>query len=207
MIAKGLFTQLVILVISVGVIFTYTEPTFSKIGEVQDQISIYREERGKVELVNQTLQQKLATINSVSEEDLMRLRTYMPNQVDPLLVMRDLQFIGETSGLTIRDIEDDGPVQPQKSTSRFAATNDTASAAAGPHPYAFTLSVEGSYNSLKTLLDLLENNHYPLEVRSLNVTSNEGGFLSATLIVYTYSHEEPIEEAKTIFEDVNVTYE
>ena len=213
MIPSGLFAQITLILLSVGIIFTYVRPTFTELSETQDQIAVYQEERGKVESVNQTLKQKLATIDTVGQEDTLRLRTYMPNHVDPLAVMRDVELITEQSGVSLKDIIDNGPVESsEKKTSKFVRSGEqnetvTPAVSATPYPYAFTVFVQGSYNQLKILLDLLETNNYPLEVRSLEVNAGEGGFLDATLELYTYAHQPPVEEDVSLFQDVNVTYE
>jgi hypothetical protein len=67
-------------------------------------------------------------------------------------------------------------------------------------PHVFNLSVDATYDQLKGLLRLLEQNNYPLEVHALDIQKSEGGFLNVSLDLVTYSFE-----ADIISDDSEVT--
>lgn len=201
MIPKGLFSQIALLILAVAIVVTYIQPTFASISETQDQIGVYTRERSNVQDFNDLLQTRLEQIDGVFVADRNRLLTYMPDQVDPIAVMRDLETIATAAGVVIGDITDRGAVERER-----AAIYDTAERAEGPFAYSFSLSVRGSYSQIKSLLGQLGQNQYPLEVQLVEMSTEEGGFINATIILFTYANE-PIVEATTTFEDVNVTYE
>ena len=95
-------------------------------------------------------------------------------------------LITKQSGASYVDAKSLGDGRKSSSRSR----RDTqASTANEPKQYSFSLSVEGTYLQLKTLFSLLEQNKYPLEVQSVDITSNEGGFLGAELTLATYAQQ------------------
>ena len=202
MIPKGLFSQIALLVLAVAIVITYIQPTFASISETQDQIGVYTRERSNVQDFNDLLQSRLEQIDGVFAADRNRLLTYMPDQVDPIAVMRDLETIATAAGVVIGDITDRGAVERD----RAAIYSDTTDRPEGPFAYSFSLSVRGSYSQIKSLLEQLGQNHYPLEVQLVEMSTEEGGFINATIVLFTYANE-PIVEATTAFEDVNVNYE
>lgn len=217
MIPTGLFSQIALLILSVGIIFTYIKPSFEEISKSQEQISAYQQERGKVAAVNASLEQKIQVIDGVFDLDKDKLLTYMPDVVDPLTVMRDLQMIADDSGVIVNDVVDAGPVDPGSVADPYSAYAPEGAGfdsygvpialEEGPFAYVFSLNVEGSYGQIKNLVSMLENNNYPLEVQSLDISSADGGFLTAEIGLYTYSLEKTKEKDTNLYEDVNVTYE
>ena len=189
MIPKGLFAQLAILLVSVGIIFTYIKPTFESIGETQDAISVYQIERDKVSFVNDQLATQLASVNNISSTDMRDLLTYMPSTVDEISVMRDLQSISQQAGVIFQSVTYDGV---KDSIVAVQAESDEMT---DPYMHQFTITFEGVYDATKNFFELIEKNKYPLEVVTFNVQSNEGGFLSTQVTIATYSHTAPLKDA------------
>ena len=213
MIPSGLFSQIALIILSIGIIFTYIKPAFGDITALQEQISVYQEERGKVASVNASLEQKLQIIDTVFSADKDRLVNYLPDLIDPLVVMRDIDTIADLSGVIVSDVVDNGPVEEaiEESIDPYAVYDPYApvvdSLSGGPYAYSFALTVNGSYNQLKDLVELLEQNNYPLEIRELNIQASEGGFLNGEFLLYSYSLNQTNAEDVELFQDVNVTYE
>ena len=184
MIPKGLFTQIGMIIVSVAIIVTYVQPEFSKISEVQNSIEVFKTERAKVESVNAKLGALMSSLKSVSNDDVYKLNTYMPNEVDEISVRRDMLLITKEAGLLYIDSGSESDNKRNNSRNSRAMVDNN-----GPDPVTFTLAVEGSYDQVKNLFDLIEHNHYPLEVTSLEVSQLEGGFLTANLDIRTYSYK------------------
>lgn len=177
MIPNGSFTQIIMLVLAVGIVFTYIKPAFSVIGETQDDIAVYRSEREKVSGVNATLQQKLDKMLAIPAQDRVALLNYIPDTVDSVAVPRDIQTMAELAGLVLRSVAST-PVLNKEPSNNIDATT----------PYAFAVSVEGSYDQIKAFLRFIERNNYPLDVQTLTMQPLEGGFMSASLQLVTHGH-------------------
>ncbi len=209
MIPKGLFAQIGLLLLAVGIIFTYIRPTFEEIGQTQDEILTYQTEIEKVTMVNQKLMSMVATIDSTTIDDRQRLLAYMPNTVDILLVPRDIQTIVERTGGILDSVSYDGVrndessqdnsgttnaytnTNQQAAGGQFANTSSVSTVSEKPTAHAFSVSFAGNYQQVKNFLSALETNHYPLEVHQLTLSPAEGGFLNAELELVTYSHLDP----------------
>jgi hypothetical protein len=182
MIPKGLFTQIGMIIVAVAIIFTYVEPTFTKLAEVQDQIKLYQDKRAEVETVNWKLSNLVKQID-ISKDDGRRLAAYLPDEIDEISIMRDLLLITNQSGALYSDVSYESQAS-QKSQSAKSTDNEQKIM---PLAHNFSLSVEGTYSQIKNLLTLLEQNNYPLEIYGLDIAQTEGGFLSADLQITTYA--------------------
>jgi hypothetical protein len=191
MISKSLFINVAMIAISIGIVITYVEPTFSEISKLQEDISVYQNEQKKVSEVNNQLSSLIDVLTSVYTDDERRLLTYMPDQIDPIDVVRDLSLISKEIGLT-----NISPVFEGKNTEKNQNREARGANTVQPEEYRFALSAGGTYRQIKNLFLLLEQNDYPLEVQSLSLVSEEAGVLSldAILSVYTYKDSATREE-------------
>jgi hypothetical protein len=191
MISKSLFINVAMIAISIGIVITYVEPTFSEISKLQEDISVYQNEQKKVSEVNNQLSSLIDVLTSVYTDDERRLLTYMPDQIDPIDVVRDLSLISKEIGLT-----NISPVFEGKNTEKNQNREARGANTVQPEEYRFALSAGGTYSQIKNLFLLLEQNDYPLEVQSLSLVSEEEGvlFFTATLSVYTYKDSATREE-------------
>lgn len=189
MMFRGLFSQIVTVLLAVGIAFFYIEPTFSEIGKMQDDMALYKQEREKVDAVNSQLSALVSKLNSVEETDQRKLLNYIPDEVDPIAVPRILQIMARQSGLLFTAFDYDGVDFKSLQTAEQSSVKDY------PVPHSFMVSVEGTYKQIKNMLELMEKNEYPLEVHNLEIKVLEGNFLSADMTIVTYSHVLP-EETK-----------
>ncbi len=187
MISKGLFTYLAMIALAVGIAIFYIEPTFSGISKMQDDIALYQEEQKKINQVNNQLAVLVGQLEGVPSSDQNKLLTYLPDQIDTIAVSRTLQIIAQQSGVLLENVSY-GKVD-QKSIDEAEQSGVTDF----PVPHTFSVSVQGTYRQIKTMLGLLEKNEYPLEVHELEIGVVQGNFLSVEMTVVTYSHLYPEE--------------
>ncbi len=98
---------------------------------------------------------------------------------------RLLQIIAKESGVLFQNVGYSEVVDEYISDAEQSGEADF------PVPHAFSVTVEGTYNQIKTMLGFLEKNEYPLEVHDLEIGVVQGNFLSAQISVVTYSHVLP----------------
>ena len=184
----GVISQLAVLGLAVLISILYTKPVLEGIQITQGQILEYQNQQAKIGKVNADLAKHVATIQSVSPQNITRLTTYVPKQVDGIAVMRDIKLIAESVGSSVTIIEHEA-VAEQLADQLVVADDEVIQASR-----EFTLAVDSTYNQLKLLLALLAKNNYPLEVHELRVQPLEGGFLDVTMQLVTYADSVVIDE-------------
>lgn len=187
MIPKGLFTQIVMVILAVSIVMTYVKPAFSAIASTQDTIEKYKQEKNKTASVNELLTTLSARLDSVSNNDKRELLTYLPDLIDEIAITRDLSLIAAEAGVSFKDAKYLG--EKVEVAAKGSVPAETTSLGL-PKKYAFSLDVEGTYTQLKNLFSLIQQNNYPLEVHGLKITKLEGGFLQAEIQLMTYSYQE-----------------
>jgi hypothetical protein len=180
MMINSFVLQIVMAVLSAGILFFYVHPTFSNIGTIQDSIVMYQTETAKVSEVNARLASLVSRVNSINTADMRALMTYMPDTIDDVAITRDIFFISEEAGIFLKDIK------YQKIPQTFLG-EESAVTENTPERHGFALTISGTYEDAKEFLSLLEQNNYPLEVHEMNVTVTESGLLDMELLIVTYS--------------------
>lgn len=193
MMINSLFSHSVMVVISIGIIVTFVEPTFGALGEMQDDLAVYQSEQSKVSQLNNQLNSLVSVLNEVTPDNQRRLLTYMPDEVDTISVLRDLSIITNRAGLIFISAGSDGQVE------RVAQQEEGTTNEIHPKEYGFRLSVEGEYNQFKNLFSLLEQNNYPIEVQNIVVQKKDGGFLLMDVSLSVYAYEDNASPEAIVF--------
>ncbi|MFT7644722.1 MAG: hypothetical protein ACI9BF_000377 [Candidatus Paceibacteria bacterium] len=185
MIPNSLFSQLTMILVSSAIVFTYVRPSLNEIASVQDTVIVYKEKRESVVVVNKQLTSLVTRLESVSNIDKNKLLTYLPDAIDYVSVHRDLLLISREAGVTYLNSVYLDENSNSNSKKEYAQEDDINLLA----EHKFTLSIEGTYGQLKNLLYLIEKNHYPLEVRKIDVQPKEGDVLSTEITLATYTYQ------------------
>jgi len=156
---------------------------------LQTEIQKYADERERVTDTNLALDQRVAELESISINNRARLATYMPSLLDEVAVLRDIEIIAQNAGVNYSEIQFNGEHTDDSDESRLADNDDLLVG------QEFAVTIDGSYSRLKDFFSMLEQNEYPLQVYTLNVSVLEGGFLTAetTLVTYVTSVESEAE--------------
>jgi len=194
MLSKNLFIQIAMIIISIGIIVTFVEPTFSEIGGLQDDIAVYQTERQKVSSVNAQLDSLITVLNTVATDDQRRLVTYMPDEVDTINVVRDLSLISDEAEVVYISAAYVG-----EATSNTEQDDSGEAEFVQPQEYTFDLSIEGTYEQIKNLFGLLEQNNYPIDVQTLSIQMKDGGFLTADMGLSVYAHKSSVSNEEIVF--------
>lgn len=168
------FIKLTLVVIAVLIGIMYIKPTLDSISEVQDDILTYQNEINNVGQVNARLASLVSQIDSVSNTDQQALLRYLPNQIDELVVLQDIQSIISRHNFIIQDVSYDENISNNEEID-------------GVVVHQFSFSGSTNYAELKALLATFAQNDYLLEFQKLEVTAAAGDTLDVTaeLVAYT----------------------
>jgi hypothetical protein len=169
------------IVLAACIVFLYVMPTVETITATKSKTAQYQVELERVTGVNDLLNTHIKNIDSISNAQKNALNEYLPNSVDEIAVLRDIEAIVAESGSTIATLAfvdtpaeaipvEDGNVIPSQLV-----------------PHTFNLAVEGTYPTIKNLFSLLEVNKYQLYVDTVELTPGEGSLVTATIKLVTYS--------------------
>lgn len=166
--------QIALFIAGAATLWFYVYPAFINIGERQDLVSEYDEAIAEAEEVNRLLQALVTQIDAIAPDDQERLHTYLPEEIDPISVQRDLLAFVHRHPVSLESLGQDGEVEEDIHTNLQSA--------------GFTVGIAGTYTDIKAFLAEVESNHYPLHLRNVSLEATEGGFLNADLAFVTYAY-------------------
>lgn len=161
----GLLTQLLLIIISITLALVYIRPTLASIRVVQDELFEYSDAVAKAEEFNQRLRELLTIEKSFSAQNIASLNEFLPETIDTVQVMRDIEFIALQSNVTLGSIGASETVSP---TQEFTFEDELPESPTLPY-VDFTVDVTGSYNEVKNFLANVETNSYILEIVALDL--------------------------------------
>jgi predicted nucleotidyltransferase len=97
-------TPIVLIAVSIGVFFLVIDPAYKKVQENNETIT---ENAEMIDLANQLRREREnlnARFNAISADDKEKLEKVLPDAVDNVRLIRDIQDIAATFGITISNI-------------------------------------------------------------------------------------------------------
>lgn len=173
----------VALIIAVGLFFGYINPTRTgSMAATKAQIDSYDAALAAAERFNERENELVIAKANIPSDGLARLEAFLPDGVDNVQIILDLNTLAARSGITLSDFD------------TTASDNDTAQGGAPnvPEEIGFELesagaidsielrvSATGTYASFRTFLDGIESSLRMLDVVSVTVDDSTTG-------IYTY---------------------
>ncbi|MBI4065666.1 hypothetical protein HY412_00530 [Candidatus Kaiserbacteria bacterium] len=176
---------LVAFIVAVGIFFIYVNPTWS--GAISAaKASIASDDKALLAAGEYAAQQnELASArNDIDPTDLARLSTFLPDSVDNVGLILDLNALAARSGLSLSNID---VVKNEAGSS--ARTSIGALPAAGTSPVGsidLSLSAVGTYAAFRAFLDGVEKSARLLDVTDIVVKGSDNGLYSYKMTLRLY---------------------
>lgn len=169
-------------IIAMGIVFAYVGPTWSgPIAETKAAIKADEDALHSSTSYIEQLDQLSKQQSAINQDGLKRLSLFLPDSVDNVRLILDLNTLAARSGVSLSNI--DVSANRQKDTSGSA---NVATSGSVPAPDSeivdsadLSLTAVGTYSAFKIFLSGLEKSARLLDVRNLAVSGSDTG-------VYTY---------------------
>jgi Tfp pilus assembly protein PilO len=156
-----------------AIFFVYTQPTYDKSKAIQSQIQGYNEALKKAAELQTLKQQLLARYNAFNPTDIERLQKLLPDHVDNIRLILDMDNIAVRRGLTLSNVDISG----NDSSAENKTVIGTLGASARKYEsLSISFSTSGTYSDLKKFLGDLESSLRIVDMTSLSITP--GGVLT-----------------------------
>lgn len=195
---------LIALIFAIALFFLYVKPTYSgPISETRAQIASYNDALAAAERFQQKEAQLTEQRSQIPADSLMRLSEFLPDGVDNVQLILDLDALAARSGITLSDFS------TQASSNGANAANSTPSTtvAGSASPIGssiptlgqaglssntptdslnLTFKATGTYPAFRNFLAGVENSLRQLDMTDLQVTQSETGVYSYSVTVRIY---------------------
>lgn len=205
------------ILVAVGLFFTYVRPTFHVIRDIQDETVQYAQAIEKASELKARISELKQQQSNISLGNLERLEALLPNRVDEVAVLKDLDTLATTHHLKLGDIKVGdmegsqstraskenapkqslpvaAPVSPTTELSDVQEFSDTQPTETIKNQYTaldMSFSVTGTYADFRLFLENIERSLVLMEVTKIAITSGEGDTIPFMVSLRLYSLNAP----------------
>jgi Tfp pilus assembly protein PilO len=148
--------------ISVALFFLQTSPLLQDIKVIEIERAALMQAQDSIDQFKEELKQKNAIFNTIEEDKKARLKKFLPDNIDNVRLIIDINQIASDNGMTIRNISIKG--------------SDTSAIGPDSRPYGVAtlgFSVSGPYQTFKRFLAALETSLRLVDVTSLSFSAGD----------------------------------
>ena len=174
------------LAIAGGVFFFFTQPTYDAVKVLGQEIGEYDQALDKASELQQLKQSLLSRYNAFNPADIDRLHKMLPDHVDNVRLVLDLDHLASTNGMALQNVIISSPLSEEGSPGVIGAIGG------GRQKYdSLTLkfTTRGTYQSFSTFLQALEASLRIVDLVSLSIereTASQSDTKQETEPTYRY---------------------
>lgn len=164
------------IICAAAIFFGYVNPVYTtSIHDLSKQIDSYK---GALIAADQFKTREASLLeerNSIDPEGLRRVEAFLPDGVDNVQLILDLNALASRTGMKITNFDVQAPNAIATSTSGSLSLGSPQSPT---DSITLTLSATGTYDSLHTFMSAIEASLRPLDLVSFSLTNSETGVYS-----------------------------
>jgi Tfp pilus assembly protein PilO len=168
------FIPIILIVASAGLFFLFIDPTYENTKQLKIDNQEYDEALEKVNQIREIRDGLLSKYQVLSEDDLDRLKKLLPDHIDNVRLILDIDSIAETHGMLAKGI----------ALSKSAAnTSSVISKGVSYNNVSVTFNVESTYDEFKRFVKDLNQSLRIIDIVSLSFTPTN---ISKNKDLYTF---------------------
>lgn len=178
---------IIMTVAAIGLFVVFTNPGYKEIGSLRVVQAAYDQALNNSQQLLKVRNDLMVKFNNFSTTDKDRLTKLMPDTVDNIRLIIDMQNIALTHGMTLKDIKYDARAQ---------SNADTAAAARGPATpgqlatnqkdygtFELEFSVTGSYTNFLSFIGDVEQSLRIVDIESVTFQAADAGSSSMKYVI------------------------
>jgi len=143
----------------------------------------YNDALTKAQELQSVRDQLLARYNTFSQDDLDRLKKMLPDQVDNIRLILDLDSMASKYGMRVHDVQ---VANPNAGSITSGNADELGPGSQGFESIDLTFAVTGTYDTFRSYLADLEKSLRLVDVVGITFTPGQTGVYDFTLHVTTY---------------------
>lgn len=168
--------------VAIGAFFMYTQPTYDGTRAVQGEVEQYNQALNKATELQQVKQALLSRYNAFNPEDVSRLQKLLPDHVDNVRLVLDLDRLAGSHGMALQNVVIS---TPKSESNRDSAASTIGTGRQKYDSLTLKFSTRASYPAFVSFLEDLESSLRIVDLVSLSL-SPEAATVSTTEPTYRY---------------------
>ncbi len=186
------FIPIILTGISVAIFFIFINPSYNKIVALREQVASYDEALNNSKALESERDKLTQKYNSFAPENLTKLQKLLPDNVDNIRLILEIEKVASPYGMTLKDVkyettrEEDAAKKEPGTISR----GDTALVIKKDYgTWNLQFSTTGTYINFLNFIKDLENNLRIVDISTIQFSSNVGTGLSVTSNSESYKYD------------------
>lgn len=177
---KGAFPIFAVLLAG-ALFYFYVDPTYDTIKTLRAEEATLNAALSRALELQTTRDQLISRYNTFAPEDLARLEKLLPDHVDNVRLVLDMDSLASQYGMRVRNVA----VEKQETQ------KNTRTQKVGPDERAYesmllSFTVNGEYSTFRAFLRDLEQSLRLVDVESVSFSATDTGFYDVTVTLRTY---------------------
>ena len=175
----------ILIAVSLGVFFFFLKPQYQSARALQQQVAVYNSSLDTADKLKTSREELIAKYNSISKTDLDNIRSLLPDTVDNIRLVIQLDALAARNGLsTIKNVN--------YQTEKEKQENETPETSRLPYgEFVISFETSGQYKNFLSFLSDLEENLRLVDVTEVSflegsTAATASGVLSYKLTLKTY---------------------
>jgi Tfp pilus assembly protein PilO len=167
---------IILIAVSIGTFFLFVNPTYQQVQALQKQQTAYDTALGNSKKLQAVRDQLVAKYNGLPKENLDRLQKFLPDNVDNIRLIIEIQQIAAKYGMNLKDVKFE-PVKKDDAAAAGAIVSD-AQTLENQKPYGtfnLELSTEGTYANFLLFLKDMEHSLRLVDLDGISFTADKTG--------------------------------
>ena len=173
---------IVLVALSIGLFAIYTNPTYQADKKILVNVRAYNVSLDKSQELRRVRDEKIAAFNTFQPQDKDRLNSILPDNVDNIHLIIDINNIAARHGLSLKNVSL-GTISDSAS-SRNALAVGASGSAVGSVNLGFTVS--SSYENMLAFINDLEHSLRIMDIEQITFTAGEKDLSDYSFSVRTY---------------------
>ncbi|MDB5189029.1 MAG: hypothetical protein JWM92_627 [Candidatus Nomurabacteria bacterium] len=167
------FFFLTVIAASVGIFIVFILPRYSAIQTARAAIVSYNTNLVTANQLQQSRQALIAQYNGISKDDLNNIQTLLPDSVDNIRLIIQINALATKNGLaSLRQVDYSADQAAIPAASTLPASTSTPSATLQPYaPFTISFETSGQYSNFLSFISDLEQNLRLVDITSIDFTS------------------------------------
>lgn len=171
------FIIFVILAVSALLFFTFTDPLYKNVKIIKNQVSQLNEALNDSKKIQEIRGALLDRFNALSSDDLQRIQKALPDHIDNVRLILEINRIASEQGLILKDVR----VSEEEQKEGVFGPDERKFGTTG-----LDINIIGSYSAFVNFVINLEKSLRILEITSLSFTSTSQGINTYSINLETY---------------------
>jgi Tfp pilus assembly protein PilO len=175
---------IILIVLAIGTYFTFTSGKIDEIKQVQVVNDGYKSAIKNADKLIDVRDEVLKSRDKITDEDIVRLDKMIPDNIDNVRLIIDVNGIAGRHGVTLRGVRTSAGDTKAAATPATGASRTTGVAALNPVTISFSVST--TYGNFIAFMQDIERSLRIMDISRISLNSTDNGIYDYSVEIKTY---------------------